>query len=410
MHKDHAISDELMREINLALANSENWMAHNTGLYFLQKEDVYFFKDKADAYEFADNNISDVDSFKIIHFDSVADLLSQIPYGKELERKFNDPDANGLYNKDGNDFTDALIDHFEQTQIINNKNTLIMNDKNFEYLKDNIKYLGFVEKLYAELENNMKQGKSEFQLKIETEFNKDKVGAELHFKKSDTNDMYFFNRYDATLEKANKEQLSQTIYLNKGQGITMKETYNLLNGRAVNTDLTNKAGEKYNAWIQLDLEKKNEQGNYETKQFHQNYGYDMVASLQKYPVKELMDEKEKERLISSLQRGNLQVVTFQLNGSDQKMFIEANPQFKTLNIYDKDMKLMQHESLKKDQPVQRTNGHGKQVDKGAELNGKSQSPKEEVYDSKKKNFKGNKKNEESLMPKKRVSNKKGLSV
>ena len=71
--------------------------------------------------------------------------------------------------------------------------------------------------------------------------------------------MYFFNRYDATLEKANKEQLSHTIYLNKGQGITMKETYNLLNGRAVNTDLTNKAGEKYNAWIQLDLEKKNEQ-------------------------------------------------------------------------------------------------------------------------------------------------------
>ena len=73
-------------------------------------------------------------------------------------------------------------------------------------------------------------------------------------------------------KRANKEQLSQTIYLNKGQGITMKETYNLLNGRAVNTDLINKAGEKYNAWIQLDLEKKNEQGNYETKQFHQNYG------------------------------------------------------------------------------------------------------------------------------------------
>ncbi|CAN5698605.1 hypothetical protein BH10BAC2_BH10BAC2_14830 [soil metagenome] len=104
--------------------------------------------------------------------------------------------------------------------------------------------------------------------------------------------MYFLNRYDATLEKANKEQLSQTIYLNKGQGITMKETYNLLNGRAVNTDLTNKEGQKYNAWIQLDLKSKNELGNYETKQFHQNYGYDLLASLQKYPIKELVDDKE----------------------------------------------------------------------------------------------------------------------
>ncbi len=409
MHNEHVISDELMREINLALANSENWMAYNTSLYFLQKDGVYFFKDKTDAHEFAENNISDVDSFKIIQFDSVADLLSQIPYGNTMEIKIYDPNANGLYNKDGNDFTNALIDHFEQTQINNNKKTLIMNDKNFEYLKDNIKYLGFGEKLYTELENNMKQGKPEFQLKIETEFNKDKIGAVLHFTKSDKSDMYFFNRYDATLEKANKEQLSQTIYLNKGQGITMKETYNLLNGRAVNTDLTNKAGEKYNAWIQLDLEKKNEQGNYETKQFHQNYGYDMVASLQKYPVKELLDEKEKERLVSSLQRGNLQVVTFQLNGSDQKMFIEANPQFKTINIYDKDMKLMQRDSLKKDQPVQQINSPEKQVEKDVRQKDKDQSQKEEVNDSKK-NLKGNKKKEDSLMPKKRVSNKKGLNV
>ncbi|MFN8271930.1 MAG: hypothetical protein U0U33_16810 [Chitinophagaceae bacterium] len=410
MHNEHVISDELMHEINLGLANGENWMAYNTGLYFLQKEDVYFFKDKADAHEFAENNISDVDSFKVIHFDSVADLLSQMPYGNALEMKINDPDVNGLHNKEGNDFTDALIDHWEKEQIINNKKNTIMNDKNLEYLKDNIKYLGFGEKLYAELENNMKHGKPEFQLKIETEFNKDKIGAELHFKKSDTNDMYFFNRYDATLEKANKEQLSQTIYLNKGQGITMKETYNLLNGRAVNTDLINKAGEKYNAWIQLDLEKKNEQGNYETKQFHQNYGYDIVVSLQKYPIKELLEEKEKERLIASLQRGNLQVVIFQLNGSDQKMFIEANPQFKTLNIYDKDMKLVQHDTLKKDQAVQQINSPEKQVEKGVVQKDKDQNQKEEVSDSKK-NFKGSKKEKnESLIPKKGVSNKKGQHV
>ena len=46
MHNEHVISDELMHEINLALANGENWMVYNTGLYFLQKEDVYFLKTK----------------------------------------------------------------------------------------------------------------------------------------------------------------------------------------------------------------------------------------------------------------------------------------------------------------------------------------------------------------------------
>ena len=34
-----------------------------------------------------------------------------MPYGNALEMKINDPDVNGLHNKDGNDFTDALIDH-----------------------------------------------------------------------------------------------------------------------------------------------------------------------------------------------------------------------------------------------------------------------------------------------------------
>ena len=46
------------------------------------------------------------------------------------------------------------------------------------------------------------------------------------------------------------------------------------------------------------------------------------------------------------------------------MFIEANPQFKTLNIYDKDMKLVQHDTFEKDQAVQQINSPEKQVEKG----------------------------------------------
>ena len=134
-----------------------------------------------------------------------------MPYGNELERKLNDPDANGLHNNDGNDFTDALIDHWEKEQIINNKKNIVMNDKNLEYLKSNLKYQGFGEKLNAELETNMKQGLPEFQLKIQTEYNKEKIEAVLHFKKSEQSDMYFFNRYDTTLQKTNEEKLSQTM-------------------------------------------------------------------------------------------------------------------------------------------------------------------------------------------------------
>ena len=60
-----------------------------------------------------------------------------------------------------------------------------------------------------------------------------------------------------------------------------------------------------------------------------------------------MDGGEKEKsLMQSLQKGNIQSVTIGLNGESQKMFIEANPQYKTVNIFnDKMQRLNQEQRL-----------------------------------------------------------------
>src|SRR4051812_36012269 len=208
-----------------------------------------------------------------------------------------------------------------------------MNQKNLDYLKDNVKYLGFGEKLYPELEKNIQQRFPEFKLHLINEFGKDKIEADLYFRRSNESDMYFFNRYDAKLT-GNKESVLQTFYLTKGSGVTLKEAYNLLEGRAVNKDLTSQDGQKYNAWIQLNFNEKDQNGSYKIKQFHENYGFDIEKSLHALPVKELNSVPEKERLLASLQRGNIQSVTFEKDGNQSKMFIEANPQFKTITVFD----------------------------------------------------------------------------
>ena len=71
--------------------------------------------------------------------------------GKDL---VNNPDINGLYNYEGNDFTDSLIEHIEKQQSIFNSQlkTKIMNNENFQYLSDNLKYMGFGENLKTDLE------------------------------------------------------------------------------------------------------------------------------------------------------------------------------------------------------------------------------------------------------------------
>ena len=51
-------------------------------------------------------------------------------------------------------------------------------------------------------------------------------------------------------------------------------------------------------------------------------------------------------MIESLRRGNRQSVTIVKEGAEQKVFIEANPKFKTLNVYDQNMQRIQSLSQK----------------------------------------------------------------
>ncbi len=277
-----------------------------------------------------------------------------------------------------------------------------MNQQNLNYLKDNLKYLGFGEKLYPELEKNIQQGFSEFKLNLLNEYGKDKLNTDLFFRKSDQSDMYFFNSYNAKLTNDSGSQ-SQSFYINRGNGFTLKEAYNLLDGRAVNKDLTNNEGQKYNAWVKLDFADKDQNGNCKMKQFHQNYGYDLEAVLSKFPIKELSDDKQKEMLIRSLERGNLQSAAFEKDGKQEKMFIEANPQFKTINVYDGNMKKVQKEAMSHERVDQLHAKGSKQEEKqdGKEIKeGKSE----------RQNLKQSKSKSDTLLPKKSTSDNKGLRL
>ena len=110
-----------------------------------------------------------------------------------------------------------------------------------------------------------------------------------------------------------------------------------MSGRAVNKDFTTKEGQVYNAWLQLDFKQTDSHGNHKLKQFHQNYGFDLEKALAKHPIKELSIEPNKSQLLESLQKGNRQSVTFIQDGKEQKHFVEANPQFKSVTLYDNHM-------------------------------------------------------------------------
>jgi hypothetical protein len=216
--------------------------------------------------------------------------------------------------------------------------------------------------------------------------------------------MYFFNSYHASLEKNNGEKMEQTFYLNKGKGITAKEAYNLLDGRAVHKDLVTKEGQPYKAWMQLDPNNKDKNNNFEIKQFHEKYGFDLKAAVEKFPIPNLKDSEKEMELMQSLQKGNVQSVTIEKDGNSHKMFIEADPQYKKVNLYDSNMKMVTKESIDKYQSVGKS---GVKEVKEEMSNDKKKELKQEAKPDKEKL---EKKNDKTLLPKKRESTKKGLGV
>ncbi|AKD04278.1 hypothetical protein POKO110462_13400 [Pontibacter korlensis] len=228
-----------------------------------------------------------------------------------------------------------------------------MNTKNLDYLKEELKYTGFGEKLHSDLEQQLKLQAPQFQLHLQLSYHNSTVDHTLHFRRSDQTDRYFFNKYEATLRSPDLEQeRSHTFYINRNGSITTKEAYNLLQGRSVYKELLKAEEQLYKAWVQLDLKTREPSGNYKVKQYHDNYGYDLEKALQRFHIKDLQDPQQKELLLYSLRKGNQYLVTAMEEGSEVKRFIEANPQFKTLNVYSEQRRQVMRETIQRQEQKQ----------------------------------------------------------
>src|SRR3954470_18111682 len=113
-----------------------------------------------------------------------------------------------------------------------------INTQNYEYLKNQVKFLGFGENLDDVLKEKLNSGDETFTIPHQTKFGQDEVSSILHFSKSRESDRYFFNSFDLTLKQPGKEGvLTQSYYVGRENTYTLKERYNMLDSRAVFKEL-----------------------------------------------------------------------------------------------------------------------------------------------------------------------------
>lgn len=223
---------------------------------------------------------------------------------------------------------------------------------------------------------------------------------------------YFFNKYDLTVVPQEGEAVKQTFHINPSQkvnngvdekpelvntNITLKEAYNLLSGRAVNKDMVNQKGEKYNTWLKLDFtEKLPTSGNFKMEYYNGNF-FDIDKAMAKLKFAEGEDVA---KITESLKKGNRQAVTLEHNGNNYSRFLEANPKFKMLNVYDGNKKVAQESS--KEQTEGKSKSQGQKQDA-------SQDASEGPTHRNRRNKKQGQGDEGSDPPKKRTRKSQGIS-
>ncbi len=213
-----------------------------------------------------------------------------------------------------------------------------MKQETLSNLQNDLKYLGFGQNtlLNQQLEEQVLKELREFELYTEEYFDdQTKIEAKLYFRKTEASERYFVYKFDALLRYSDDpdKDRAQTFKIYKGYGITFKEAFNLLQGRAVFKNNLDSGGEKYSAWFQLNFDKKDPENNYIVSKYYSGYGFDLEKALKNYSIQDLQKEDTKAALIRSLQRGNLQQVIMNKTNKTEKMFIEANPKNKTITIY-----------------------------------------------------------------------------
>lgn len=243
-----------------------------------------------------------------------------------------------------------------------------INMKNYDYLRNQVKFLGFGENLDNVLKEKIQAGEETFTIPHQIKFGQDEVTSTLHFSKSRESEMYFFNAFDLELKQPGKENaLTQSYYVGKENNYTLKERYNMLDSRAVFKELNKleetEGGEgkklvasdqTYKSWKDLDFKQTDKYGNFLPKTMF----WDHIKVLEKYPIKELETPYDKSRLVASLEKGNLTPMTLIKDGKEIKGTMAANPRQDRFDFYDSNNQRLE---------VKQTEKQGQKQQRGAQL-------------------------------------------
>lgn len=198
-------------------------------------------------------------------------------------------------------------------------------ENNNQLLREKLQQTGFKD-AFNKVKKYMGQGLDKFSVPVSYYVNeKESLNHILNFGKSEFGH-YQLEGFRTVLrnEIQSAENREHDFKIDEFNVVNATQAYNLLSGRAVLREGT---------WIQFDLNDKNADDNYRIKEFHSGYDFNIDNALNELPLKETIDKIELQKLGDSLKEGGREEITLCKDGKGGKFYIEANPQFKTLTVF-----------------------------------------------------------------------------
>lgn len=211
-------------------------------------------------------------------------------------------------------------------------------ERNFNSLNEEVQRIGFPD-LSEKLKNLINKEQENFSIPLSYYINeKEKITHTLSFSKN-AERHFELDGFKSSMQNNSAPEDSRDYYFKNGQerNFKLNEVYNLLSGRSV---------EHNQSWFQLDFNDRDASGNYHLKEFRNEYAYDLEKTLKSIPLKEISNTYEMEKLKHALRQGDRVSAVLIKNGRENQIYIEANPQFRSLNIYDRHFRKIQTASSK----------------------------------------------------------------
>jgi hypothetical protein len=205
---------------------------------------------------------------------------------------------------------------------------------NLQSLRESVIKLGFGQTGDL-LQQQVNRGSNSFSIPVSYYLNEhERMNFDLSFTK-DHSGQYLLESYKATLAATQDSvvERQQNFQCISGNTPTAEQAYNLLAGRSIQMNALDAQGNRQISWRQLDFNDKDSSGNFRIKEFPQGYGFDLIQSIQPLLPYSKLSPNGIETLTVSLAAGNKPEIVLHKDNLILKVFIEANPHFKRLNIY-----------------------------------------------------------------------------